>query len=191
MELRIVLCLVFIASFFGLQCRKYQGPPTELPPITQEGKNTFGCKIDGKLWVPYYSCNGFSANPCGELAVNVSETNLNNDFPLSISIKASQKTKDNSFSALTIETPTNTGIFYGGNKLDSVQIKFQKPQSLSQYHNYNYYQKIEKFEITKLDLTNKIISGVFELTLYKSINDSIRITEGRFDLKFSVCKCSR
>ena len=25
---------------------------TELPPATQSGANTFGCKIDGAFWVP-------------------------------------------------------------------------------------------------------------------------------------------
>jgi hypothetical protein len=24
-----------------------------LPPITMEGKNTFGCEINGKVWVPF------------------------------------------------------------------------------------------------------------------------------------------
>jgi len=179
-----------MTSLCGLQCRKYQGPSTELPPITQEGKNTFGCKIDGKVWVPYYSCIGFSANPCGELAVNVFRTNKDSSFPVSFSIKAGQKARDNSFNSFTIETPTNKGIFGTGNKFDSLEIHFLRPV-VQFYENYNYYQKQEKFEITRLDFNNKIISGVFEFTLYKSMTDSIKITEGRFDLKFSVCKCSR
>jgi hypothetical protein len=42
----------------GLACQKQPPPGPEvidynvLPPITQEGKNTFGCKIDGEVWVP-------------------------------------------------------------------------------------------------------------------------------------------
>jgi hypothetical protein len=44
----------------GLQCPKdSNNPPTPvtpeatLPPITTQGLNTVGCKIDGKVWVPY------------------------------------------------------------------------------------------------------------------------------------------
>ena len=50
--------------------------------------------------------------------------------------------------------------------------------------------QVKKFEVTKFDTTNQIVSGIFDFTLYQSSGDSIRITEGRFDLKFLVCKCS-
>jgi hypothetical protein len=34
-------------------CRKHTETPDPLPPATQEGKNTFGCYIDGKPWVAW------------------------------------------------------------------------------------------------------------------------------------------
>ena len=27
--------------------------PNVLPPLTHEGKNTFGCKVNGEVWVAY------------------------------------------------------------------------------------------------------------------------------------------
>lgn len=50
--LLIALCGLFTA------CKKTVTPiPTpiveQLPPATQEGKNTFGCLINGNVWVPY------------------------------------------------------------------------------------------------------------------------------------------
>ncbi len=127
MKLRNLVCFILITSLCSLQCRKYEGPPTELPPITQEGKNTFGCKIDGKIWVPYYSCRGFSANPCGELFSHVFSTNGNATLPLSINMNAAIKTKDNSFSAFSIQTGTNEGIFDVGNKIDSITLSYLSP----------------------------------------------------------------
>jgi hypothetical protein len=38
--------------------------------------------------------------------------------------------------------------------------------------------------ITRLDLQNQIIAGTFSFTLTKKDCDTVRITDGRFDLKF-------
>jgi hypothetical protein len=37
--------------------------------------------------------------------------------------------------------------------------------------------------ITKFDLTNRILSGTFQFTLFKAGCDSIKVTQGRFDMK--------
>lgn len=41
-----------------------------------------------------------------------------------------------------------------------------------------------KLEITKLDTTNHIIAGTFEFTVWKEDCDTIRVTDGRFDIKY-------
>jgi hypothetical protein len=33
-------------------------PKPKLPPITSEGKNTFGCRVNGKVWLPEKSWRG-------------------------------------------------------------------------------------------------------------------------------------
>jgi len=189
MKLRtILLILLFSVFLLNAKCKKDKpDPPAVLPPITQEGKNTFGCKVNGEVWVPSYKCGG-TGNPCGEIAVDIARLSQN-QLPVEIHIGVGQKKNDNSLTAFSIQTKTNESIFSIGNKIDSVTMYFQKPV-VQLYYNYNYYNRIEKFEITKLDTLNKIISGIFELTLYKSTSDSLNITEGRFDLKFSACKCS-
>ena len=40
-----------------------------------------------------------------------------------------------------------------------------------------------KLTITKFDLENQIISGTFEFTLTKPGCDTIKVTQGRFDMK--------
>lgn len=161
--------------------------PDILPPITQTGANSFGCKVDGEVWIPYTKC-GFGNNPCGEFFTDIYKTDIQSSFPLSFSISAGREA-DGSSSRFLIETKTNQGISSIGNKIDSVVVNFRKP-GIQLYYNYNFNNKLEVFEITKIDTFNKIISGVFEMTLYKSLTDSVRITEGRFDFKFSACKCS-
>ncbi|HUZ58957.1 MAG TPA: hypothetical protein VMU83_09260, partial [Hanamia sp.] len=51
--------------FFALAAKKNL-PPNVLPPITQTGANTFGCKINGVVWVPYFQCSAFTS-PCSEM----------------------------------------------------------------------------------------------------------------------------
>ncbi|MBL0190536.1 MAG: hypothetical protein IPQ18_04090 [Saprospiraceae bacterium] len=43
----------FVAIILSLasSCKK-EKMPDALPPITTEGKGTFGCKINGEIWIP-------------------------------------------------------------------------------------------------------------------------------------------
>ena len=46
-----VLALILTASAYS--CKKwFEPPPPKLPPETQEGKHTFGCYVNGALFVP-------------------------------------------------------------------------------------------------------------------------------------------
>lgn len=49
-----IMLLTIMATTISLSCSKDQ-----LPGVTQEGNNTFGCKINGKNWVPHGG-GGFS-----------------------------------------------------------------------------------------------------------------------------------
>ena len=181
------LCLLTLA-FLGLDCHKHQdNPPTELPPITQEGRNTCGCKIDGQVWVPYYSCKGLSADPCGEISSDIHRIPGQSSF--FIQIGAAIKYNDNSLSFFNINTPVTAGILTVGEKIDSVSIQFTKPGS-TDYNEFPGLDSKNHLIITKLDTVNNIISGTFQATLYHSVRDSVNITEGRFDLTFAACKCS-
>ena len=170
----------------SLKCSKDKtNPPTTLPPITQEGKNTFGCKVNGGIWVPYYKCGG-SGNPCGELFVDVYPAIIQQKIPIEINMSFTKKNQDNSSTGFQINTKQNFKLFTTGNKIDSLNIEF----STSSFKFYRNSNNNGSFQLTKLDTLNNIISGLFETTLYVSATDSVKITEGRFDLKFQVCKCS-
>ena len=182
------LLALFLLFSVVIQCRKNKNnPPSELPPLTLEGKNTVGFKVNGQIWVPYSECS-FSGNPCEELFADVYQTQPSAALPISLSLAFGREGDNNEFTGFSIQTKTS-GIYTIGNKIDSLTVLFQKPVG-QLYYNYNYHGKAESVEITKLDKVNGIISGVFELTLYQSINDSVKITEGRFDLRFPLCKCS-
>ena len=129
---------------------------------------------------------GGAGNPCGEIYSNMFKLSQN-QVPLEIHIAIGQKVNNIEF-YFSLESPLFNGIFTTGNKIDSIDFKFSK--GLIQYREMPGIGASNNVIITKLDTVNKILSGTFQATLYRSLTDSIKITEGRFDLKFGVCRCS-
>jgi hypothetical protein len=181
-----LLIFLFPAFILNVKCKKDKyTPPNVLPPVTQEGKNTFGCKVNGEIWVPYYECPAFRLN-CSELNASAGNSLSNGFFRLNID---AGRWFGNTNTRLSIATYPYQTLSSTGDKSDSVEVYFYG-DNYKIYSDEYYPGSIKRFEVTNFDTTNKVVSGIFEFTLYKSREDSIRITEGRFDLKFWVCKCS-
>lgn len=176
-----LLIILFAACSIFASCKKDKTQADQLPPATQIGANTFGCYINGKLYVP----KGFEQNkPNFDMIVDPSFNDGNLD--VRTFNKSSDKTISLNFSSDSIKTE---GIF---NILSNSRLGFYYYQissgnsvceTLSRYTiNSSGYVKI-----TKYDLTNHIISGEFEFDFSNpdcGIGDPINITQGRFDKKF-------
>ncbi|MCW3074373.1 MAG: hypothetical protein JWP69_1442 [Flaviaesturariibacter sp.] len=60
--MKYVLIAVASLMLTSVSCKKDKDND-KLPPITQNGANTFGCLVNGKVWLPKgYSTNG-APNP--------------------------------------------------------------------------------------------------------------------------------
>ncbi len=175
----VLLSLFFLLA--GLQCPKDkndQGNPNaelQLPPITSEGKNTVGCKIDGKIWIPYSK----------------------NQFPkIMASIDRSANWRFG-FWGYQIDNPTNQkgtiGFYLNYINTDTIFIL-----SNNKYNNIAYYYPTDStllttdnnlqnyVQIISFDSINQIISGTFSFTTLDTItNEKHEITDGRFDLRFA------
>lgn len=178
----ILLGLFVLIIFCFSKCKKNTLTET-LPPATQEGKNTMGFKVNGKVWVPYFPC-GFGQNPCGAVQLNY---HLNSVPAYYLNFHPARKINGN-LSSLIITSIPNTTISTTGNKFDSVNISFNDYANGITTYNKSYNPK-GSFIITKVDFFNQIISGTLDCTLYNGI-DSVVITEGRFDCKFYTCVCN-
>lgn len=195
------IILLFTTAFVFLFCAscKKNWPSKVLPPITQTGANTFGCKINGQVWVPYYRCDSYCMG-CVELAYNIHPVYSTNMFPLRFAMQAGKS--ENPYSGIFsigpaslrgLTTPDLSYVYSIGNVADSMNIHFftNSGDYTPQYGNSNNI-----FQITKLDTTDKIISGIFSFTVYEFsgtnfLKDSIVITDGRFDLKIDqYSRCS-
>ena len=52
MKTKLFTTLFFVAALFCIGCSDNDPPQDQLPPITQNGANTFGCVINGEVLIP-------------------------------------------------------------------------------------------------------------------------------------------
>ena len=171
----LLLCLI---SFSGMKCEKDE---LGLPPITQTGANRVGFLLNGQPWTPKGHV-GVSAN----LSINVDFGYNNGVF---------------SIRAYRYDSITKKQEYFGIGMRDSLNY-YTPPFSLALTNkglNRFYFSddfctmfssdtdaySAGKLTISKLDKINKIIAGTFNATLYKpGCADTIRITDGRFDMSY-------
>jgi hypothetical protein len=180
----------FIILIFFTGCGKKINS-ISLPPITQEGLNTFGCYIDGKGFINQ-TCGCF--NPDGYNIVF--RLGYQNQSPYSFSLCASDK----------YNYPFRYFNFKGtGKKLQTGdKISFASPLTPNSIWveyivegiqlNNGYFGS--EYFITKppisgemnlvlVDTVNRIISGTFQFSAIDTINNvNVSITSGRFDGKY-------
>jgi hypothetical protein len=182
---------IIIACVYMISCKKSTSPP-QLPPITQTGANTFGCKVNGQVWVPYYPCDQVGLGTV-EMQYSIGSVYSTNALPIGVALQVGNfkdfKYGPSFFNVALIEA--NTYIYGIGNIADSLQISFDATTDPSGHSTeYRKYLGVGNsvFLLTKLDTVNKIFAGTFSFTLYSfygtnNIKDSVVVSDGRFDLK--------
>lgn len=186
----------FLLLFILIISCKKSAPSQALPPITESGQNTFGCNVNGKVWIPYWRCFDLVAG-ASELTYNIQPIYSTSSLPIFISVNAGNSTDGQSGFIIQQNFSKSDHIYGPGNIIDSVIIHFEVGSGTT-YTNYqiNPGQNTPRFfEISKLDTLNKIVSGTFAFTLYATVGtntlDSVVITGGRFDLQFgNYTRCS-
>lgn len=173
---------LFLLLVSNTHCKKSPPPPNILPPVTQEGKNTFGCKVNGEVWRPYATCHIFYGRQCMELGFEVYPLDTLHKLPFSFGLGTENNTDTSSFEMHT----RGSNITLTGNIIDSIILTFWKGP---QFYTYMPGHTPGVINVTKLDTVNNIMAGTFSFTLYDSNNDSVVVSDGRFDLTFNACLC--
>lgn len=168
-------CLMLSA----MKCRKDPIPPKppvseQLPAITQEGKNTFGCLLNDSVWIPYKTdftrkievyYDPFYRNGTLRIIAERKKGDLNQ----SITMGHDNLNKTGTYQL----SDSGSGLYFDDLVKNCVYNAFES----------NVTSK-GTLNISKLDLQDKVISGTFEFTLAKPDCDTIKATNGRFDVKF-------
>jgi hypothetical protein len=182
--------LIAIYLLFGLtECKKNGSSGPVLPPITQTGANTFGCMLNGQVWLPHWSCNSFVAGAV-QLDYDIRPLNPGSMVPLLFALSAGNSANGGSFFDFGQNSTLSDHIYGTGNIIDSLHVSFIGMPD-GEYLDADLPGATPRFiQITKLDTINKIVSGLFAFTLYARSGpsgqthlDSVVVTDGRFDLQ--------
>jgi hypothetical protein len=145
-----------------------------MPPETQSGKNTFGCLIDGDLFV------GGCCAPWMRVPLTATYFTMSDK----LGIDAWGKMNGEPAGAIGISI-----IHPAQNTVQTIkEISYNPFSTSSPCREYLTSTNGEVF-ITKFDTINKIVSGRFQFTgnCSNSSNPNTKhITQGRFDLKFDI-----
>ena len=178
MKQTFIYVLIATVAISCSSCKKDVSPTDDngLPAATQDGKNTLGFLLNGQPWIPKGSRvtsnlsidydAGYNNGIFNIVAYNFIPT-ISEQF--TIAIKDSLNYMQAPISFLL----TKSSLF---------GISFDKNCPL--FSTYSDVNSSGNFTLTKFDKVNRIIAGTFNATLSKQGCDTIKITEGRFDMKF-------
>ena len=174
---RILFVLALLPILLASSCQDDDATPEpralELPPLTHIGAGTFGCLMDGEVWLP-------EVDGIREVAIDALFT-----YPPRITITATKEPistdQDESITisrAYPIDSANNRMTLFSNfydkrGVADCKIIEVDTSQA-------NY------LIVDHLDETNSTISGRFECVMREPDcpEKTIRITEGRFDVRY-------
>ena len=173
----LLLCLLLTMS---MKCKKDETGIEALPPATQEGKRTFGCLVNGKVFLS----KGNLSNPPIQCSYQLSNNKYN--FLLSIA-NSSDPNIFKSVSLRYMGNGMNTGKFILEKYLDN-QFNADYSEIPSNLV-FNEFFTNENFKgeiiITKFDQVNQIISGTFWFDAVNNKGEKVEVRDGRFDMTYT------
>ena len=157
-SLSLLLLALSFLLFTGMQCKKSSETIKEevLPAETQTGKQTFGCLVNGEVWLPKTSY--LSSPLTASIQFNI----------LSIAVR-----RDNENMGFSIRNFTDKGIF---------PLEDNDNYAVSGNSFITYEGEIN---ITKYDKQLNIISGTFNFKAKNVTGDIVVVKDGRFDLNYT------
>ena len=179
------------------QCSKTTVDPNGLPPETQTGAGTFACKINGVVWRykdPNYEF--LSTKPKTRLSF---DPNYKGGYLEISAVRYEDGIHENELLGLVADSlltkKTKTVNFTNYRDFFNYGLEFINYYALKsdcrEYITTTALDSSAKYfcdarlNITKLDQTTHIISGTFYASIYQnSCGDTLKFTEGRFDLKY-------
>jgi len=171
--MKIFSTISAILTFIVLTSSHCKKPPLTpvLPPETQTGANTFGCKINNIIYIPRGSgnCYKYLVQYYRSDSTLLIKTNEGCGAGLNIYLKNVFEVKD-----YQIFMPIDNAFLYSNSNTSC-----------------NWFDRTNSLQtgiitITRFDLLNKIVSGRFYGVLKQSSCPDVNITEGRFDFVMDV-----
>lgn len=189
-----LLCLLCVSLLLGgSACKKVEEtfPITEkMPDATEDGKGTFGCLVEGKLWLPY--------NPDASSLFPADYKLRTNSFPVNASvftIDAKNRRENAGTESLTLRVSSTSAIKPGTYTLRdgfsatattnaSATVGSEMYDTANTGSGTLTITKVEPVTKTVNGITTRstIVSGTFQFTARSQNGKTVTVTSGRFDL---------
>lgn len=195
MKYKIFLFLLPILAAVWLSlpaCRKASPDPPQppaipywdtLPAITQIGANTFGCLVNGEVWVPRIDVRSFDPTRHDPIATVFESTNMGTGGIVCTLLDFDLKQDD------WLQISFGPTFFQAVQNCDPIAgVGAQFRDTSGEWYQSSYHSSGDNcVTVTRIDTEKNIISGTFQFVLYNNstnLNDKITITEGRFDMPY-------
>lgn len=186
------LFLIFSSLIFvcltASKCKKDKpgNPIDQLPPETQIGANTFGCLVDGKVFLPYdiglyprltcYYQYIYHPSPSGYVFQVKANNKKNPPYFQSINI---------GFDSLKLIQGNTYQLQEGARGFSRGNYIKAKSDNTSYEDYFTYSPYSGEIIINKFDEINQIVSGTFWFNAVSANGDTVQVTDGRFDMQFT------
>ncbi|MFT5157333.1 MAG: hypothetical protein ACI83I_001894 [Bacteroidia bacterium] len=173
MKTKQIITTVLCAFLFGACVSKTETPEPSLPQFTRDGKNTLGCYVNGKMFIADYYHTGWGTgysieatlSPENELSIYSVDLDMNkSEIELNVIYK-------DSLGTYKLEDPII------GNTTSFVDFSFFGGKQF-------WVDKNNPGKLTITRITDEFVSGTFKFTGVSQEGDTVRITDGRFDVRF-------
>ena len=185
-----LITVLLLTLLTGCSNDSDSNPESLLPAITQTGANTFGCLIDGKLFIPRDGTGIWSGNDPGLSYLGGYPEGAYNEIDI-----RDYKSEKTTRMLIHLHNLYQIGVAdyiinesNGMSNVDGLNHTYLHCKVFNKSTNsYQYYRSFENsgtIKITRYDFTNGIVSGTFSCRVKNSSNpeDIIEITNGRFDI---------
>ena len=151
----------------------------KLPPLTTLGANTVGCLVNGKAFLPKGNSPGSGGNPRCDY--------MDGSFMLGFFRNTNEESRDVYIYSNGIAITQGTKLILKESENNSpaagfvdynIKITANKIYSTSNLVTGELY-------INHLDEVNHTVSGTFWFNAVNQNNDTVKVREGRFDMKYN------
>ncbi len=168
------IILVLALSVLALQCKEDEPEVVNqldlLPPATQTGKNTFGCLVNGQAWVPETSNDMVAMYQAEILHIGGKAYPEIGEQNISFTTTESEAIANETFDLTNAPSSFARSNWY---TTDSVICLYDMEDT-----------REGTLTISHFDREEFIVSGTFAFTMIKGDCDTLRVTDGRFDMHY-------
>ena len=158
--------MLYLAVALAASSCKKDGPEAGLPAATQEGKNTFGCLVDGKPFGPMPPA-GINSSRREPLEASIYRTDL------------LVSARGEGYVDFALRKAFRPGTY----PLGDTNANGYAAYRISAGDYYTDAVHTGTLTLTRIDTVARIAAGTFQFTALDRNGQTVTVTEGRFDVR--------